>query len=420
MSDFLCPFPWISPCVTTDGHFRVCPVSQSAPSQGYVKNKDGKKPHIGHITSINEMLNSDSLKSLRKRMMAGQDISETCQRCIHEENRGLRSRRILELERLPEFTKNLVEKVTRNDGSITEESPVSSVVIRLGNKCNLACRMCGPSSSSAWYAEWKDTNFSGFKEDGNRVALVSEDSGKITASPNPYAWAETDSVARFVKQCGPSLARIHFSGGEPLLSKGHLQTLHQLAQSSMSSQISLEYNSNLTVLSDEILELWPHFKSIEIGISIDGPPEINEYIRYPLKSGPLFSNLKKLENSKIHGRFWIATTVQIYNLFYLNELEDWVENQKFTKISPQISWHVLRAPKELSIYALPDEVKRSAAHVLRTSKTFSPLADLIFDLDYSENFQKFIDSTRAMDSYRGQSIKQLQKLWSFVEEDSLC
>jgi sulfatase maturation enzyme AslB (radical SAM superfamily) len=85
------------------------------------------------------------------------------------------------------------------------------------------------------------------------------------------------------------------------------------------------------------------FRAIEIGISVDGPPEVNEYIRYPIKSEKLLANIRKLDNSKVNAIFWLSTTVQIYNVLYLEALETWLNEQKFQKISP-IAWHVLRRP----------------------------------------------------------------------------
>lgn len=413
--NFLCPFPWLSPCVTTDGHFRVCPVSQSSASKGIVENADGTKPHIEQITGITDVTNASSLKNLRKRMAEGQDVSETCQRCILEEKHGIQSRRQMELVRLPEFNESLVKKVTAEDGSLSAEAPIATLIIRMGNKCNLICRMCGPSSSTAWYNEWAETRHSGFQEEDGRVALIRSEHGPHIASPNPYSWADNDSALRLVEMCGPSLRRIHFSGGEPLLSKVHLEILRYLVQIKKAGHMSLDYNSNMTVLSDEILSLWEHFEEVEIGLSIDGPPLVNEYIRYPIQSGRLLSNLKKLDNSKVRGKFWLSTTVQIYNVLDLPATEAWLLEQKFQKILPQISWHILRGPKELSIFALPKEIKEKVAGELSSSATFASIAGIIFEEDHSDQFETFLKSTKIMDAYRGQSVSQLQRLWPLIE-----
>jgi len=235
------------------------------------------------------------------------------------------------------------------------------------------------------------------------------------ASPNPYSWADNESALRLVEMCGHSLRRIHFSGGEPLLSKVHLEILRYLVQTKKAGNISLDYNSNMTVLSDEVLSLWEQFKEVEIGLSIDGPPAVNEYIRYPIQTPKLLSNLRKLDNSNVRGKFWFSTTVQIYNVLDLPATESWLLEQKFKKILPQISWHVLRGPKELSIFALPPDIKEKVAKRLSSSPTFASIANIIFEEDHSNLFGEFIKSTQTMDSHRGQSASQLQNLWPLIE-----
>lgn len=405
--EFLCPFPWLSSCVTTKGNFRVCPVSQSARSKGIVKNG-------AHIPSILErrpapdVLNSSSLKELRRKMLAGENISDTCARCMADEAIGLPSLRTLEREKFPFFGKSYADQWTETDGTLRAGAPVSMVIFRLGNKCNLTCRMCGPSSSSAWYKEWVNTRHAGFQDAGERIVLRLED-GPV-ATPNPYGWAEEGLALDFLSGIETSLRRLHFSGGEPLLSRAHLQVLRRLVDTGLSSQISLEYNSNLTTLDSEILRLWERFSSVEIGVSVDGPPEVNEYIRFPSRTSTLLTNLRKLDGAGIAGRFWLTTTVQIYNVLYLDRLREWLLSQGFSRISPDISWHVLRAPKELSIFALPQPAKEEVARRLRPSEQFGKIADLLLQSPDLECFPDFLSLTRKMDQYRRQSIDDLKEL----------
>lgn len=407
LSLFLCPFPWLTPCVTTDGHFRVCPVSQSAPSRGEVKNANGTRPHI---VESQDVRNAQSLKDLRRNMRSGADVGETCKRCLAEESFGLQSRRQMELARHPEFNQDFVDKWTAEDGTLNEGAPVATVILRMGNKCNLVCRMCGPSSSSAWYKEWAETRHAGYQEESGRVQLLKTNGGAFQCDPDVYSWSESSAPLEFIKSCGPSLRGIHFSGGEPILSRSHAEILRYLVDSGRSSVISLDYNSNMTVLPQEILELWEKFRWVEVGFSIDGPPELNEYIRYPVKTAALLRNLQRLDQSKVPGKFWLSATVQIYNVLYMDDLQDWLDQQQFRRISSEVHWHVLRAPKELSIFALPESVKKLVAARLEQSPRFAKLADMIFEKDESEHFEEFLHSTRLMDTYRGQSLQQFEGL----------
>ena len=54
----------------------------------------------------------------------------------------------------------------------------------------------------------------------------------------------------------------------------------------------LFYTTNLTVLKDELFDLWSQFGHIYLGVSIDGYGEVDDYIRYPSKWEKLEKNIK--------------------------------------------------------------------------------------------------------------------------------
>jgi hypothetical protein len=69
---------------------------------------------------------------------------------------------------------NHVKSKTKDDGSIdTEDFPVVYYDLRFGNFCNLKCRMCGPTDSSAWYDDWiKLTGTNKFKDTSGIMEIV--------------------------------------------------------------------------------------------------------------------------------------------------------------------------------------------------------------------------------------------------------
>jgi pyruvate-formate lyase-activating enzyme len=413
---FICPAPWRSTCVTTSGHFRVCSESQSSRTKGIVKNDSSENLNIRNVSDVSALMNADSLKILRLKMLQNKDVSDTCQRCISEEKHGLLSARQQALGLYAEFTPESARQSVDESGSLVKDIELQNIIFRLGNKCNLTCRMCGPSSSSAWYQEWKQTRFSGFQEDGLRIEVKSDDNGRINIEPNIYSWAEDGTALKFLQTCGKQLKRIQFSGGEPLLSQDHLNILRHLVTQGRSSQMTLDYNTNLTVLPNEIIDLWTNFKQVYIGVSIDGPPEVNEYIRFPAKTTNIIHNLKKLDASDVQGHFWVCPTIQIYNIFSLIEMETWWAALDLKRFNKNLSWHILRAPKELSIYALPSETKDKVCQLLQSSNQFNKISKAIYEEDFSEKFAEFFQTTKTMDNYRQQSIKKISRLWVEISE----
>ena len=113
------------------GGFRVC--CNSNPANNKVLKDDGSgKAYRIFKDDINEMWNSKWMQNIRQEFIDGKR-PETCQRCFREEDAGIRSPRI-----------GYNEKWLKDDVKIEKEIPldVRYVDLRLGNLCNLKCRMC--------------------------------------------------------------------------------------------------------------------------------------------------------------------------------------------------------------------------------------------------------------------------------------
>ena len=82
------------------------------------------------------------------------------------------------------------EASTKPDGTLViKKAPVLEWDIRLGNLCNLRCRMCHPSESTQWYDEWFDTMFKGFRTDFTQVELIKDNNkGKAKLRDDIYGW----------------------------------------------------------------------------------------------------------------------------------------------------------------------------------------------------------------------------------------
>ena len=112
---------------------------------------DAPSKHKGTFNpvALKEHWNSEHMKSVRRRMMAGEELPE-CQVC-NEEILNLYTYRMYFTGTLfPEMIQEVLDK-TQPDGT-TEMEPIS-FDYRLSNLCNFKCRMCGPPLSSTWEAE---------------------------------------------------------------------------------------------------------------------------------------------------------------------------------------------------------------------------------------------------------------------------
>ena len=161
-----------------------------------------------------------------------------------------------------------------------------------GDTCNLACVICGPQNSSVWQQEL----------------------GIQKSSVVNTLWKQLDlTTLRFV----------HFNGGEPLLSKEHVQFLHAVPNK---AQVHLNYNTNGTILpTQELLQLWTEFKLVQLDFSIDDIGSRFEYQRYPAQWDSVVNNLQWYIDFAPHNcMFAVNTTVGILNKHNLDKLDQWL------------------------------------------------------------------------------------------------
>lgn len=170
----------------------------------------------------------------------------------------------------------------------------------VGDTCNLRCAICSPEFSSAWKQE---------------LGV----SSKLKKSVVNYFWKQMDlSTIRWV----------HFNGGEPLLSKTHVEFLQALPNK---EQVHINYNTNATILPDQaLLDLWQQFKLVQIDFSIDDIEQRFEYQRYSANWAQVKDNLQwYIDHAPHNCMFAVNTTVSVLNYSNLENLDLWLTNNFF-------------------------------------------------------------------------------------------
>jgi len=164
----------------------------------------------------------------------------------------------------------------------------------VGDICNLRCVICGPHNSSSWKYEL------GITEQKQIV--------------NKY-WQTLDLT---------KLKFVHFNGGEPLLSKEHVEFLKDIPNK---TQVQINYNTNGTVRpSQALMDLWSEFDLVLLDFSIDDIGTRYEYQRYPASWSEVKENLQWFrESMPVNCMFAINTTVSILNQDTIQELDSWIE-----------------------------------------------------------------------------------------------
>lgn len=362
--EFYCPLAWGSVALRNNGDYRLCCHANVSEAGGILRSEDGNPINISN-TQIAEAQNHHLLRDVRKKFMSGEWPS-ACVRCKTEEEAGIKSGRTHALQRAKneglEEEFQLRIQNTKPDGTVSGNLPVVEMDVRFGNYCNLRCRSCGPTDSASWYKDWVRMGNSKFLDSGISIELQETEAG-VSALPNRFQWVEELPVAKMLPTDTSRLNRIYLAGGEPLLIPKHLEFLEHLVQVGAAKNIYLEYNSNLTILPKAVLELWTHFRSVGVGISVDGIGKYHEYLRFPAKQKILEQNLSVLDVQPNNVRAWFACTVSWMNLGHLPDFLFWIEQKKFQKVGIRkgkmpVSFHLLHKPAHLNLQSIPLEAKK--------------------------------------------------------------
>ena len=278
--DNMCLAPWVHTYLSPQTERRMCCASRE-PAQNfeqYIDTSSGTGKYIP--VTLEQHWNSEHMKSVRRRMMAGETLPE-CEVC----NDRLLNTSVyrtyfdhLFAHKLPE-----VYKSTQADG-FTTMAPVSWDY-RFSNLCNFKCRTCGDMLSSAWESEQKQNNMVDWANPKNNWMR--------TDIRESIAQFQTDQIeAEFslaVEQ--HRVEEIYWVGGEPLMYEQHWRYMQRIIELGDGGNLYARYNTNLSRVdyrgSNLYLDILQNIRDWQICASLDGTGATGEYIRTGL-SYPLF------------------------------------------------------------------------------------------------------------------------------------
>jgi sulfatase maturation enzyme AslB (radical SAM superfamily) len=267
-------------------------------------------------------------------------------------------------------------------------------ILKPGNTCNLACRMCNPATSSGWY---KDAYQLAIKNEGFS-GTAAEYSQTFEHIRNSFNRDNTEFWDTFVEWL-PNMVFVDIYGGEPFLTPALFDALERVVDTGQSQNTSLQLHTNMTIFNLHHLEILSKFKSVKIGLSIDSDQVAElEYIRYPVKFDVVFENLekfkqisKKYKNITMH----IITTVTPLNVLHISRIKQ--------KLNQHLPTHlnIVTSPGEYDIRHIPLPVRKVIAKQNPIVATFIMQTVPGCDIHWS----KFWQHTKDLDRLRGQSFE---------------
>ena len=333
----MCMIPWTGIETRPSGGYKPCCIYRDE-----LLDPDGK-PYKTTEHSITEVMNSDPMQGLRDQFLAGEKPAG-CASCWKEEATGKTSKRQHMWNKAPILGQLHIDKNVVAPRFID---------LKLGNICNLKCRICSPHSSSIWANEMakfdpaRKAHWTQFNKDG--------------------MWPKQKN--RFYEDLEKHIESIKYfeiTGGEPLMIKEQFAILQKCVDAGVAKNIEVHYNTNGTQFPEkELNEIWPHFKRIELAYSIDDIKERFEYQRHPAKWDTVNGNILKFKNAGLNNlSTQVCTTINVFNIAYLDELAPYINEW-----NPDF-WHInaLHHPTELEIQQLSLDVKKTITEKLSSSE----------------------------------------------------
>jgi len=383
----ICMLPWISIETSPIGTARPCCLAIDE-----ITRADGTKYSLKENT-LEEIYHSDYMQGLRQEFLTGSKPS-TCQRCWQEEAAGRTSKRINSRIRLKEYYDSV-------DWNNLNPDQLWFIDLKLGNICNLKCRICGSWSSSKWA-----------KEEIDYVPGIDRKTHLAYKFLQDGAWPrENELFWDNLRTLLPNIKYLEFTGGEPFLIEQHFELLRYAVETGDSKHIEIHYNTNGTVLPDAE-NLWNNFKRVEIAFSIDNTKDRFEYERYGANWNEVQDNILKfssMRNSRITTQ--LCTTINIQNVYYLPEICDWISTQTFD----HVYFNMLHDPWHMCISRMTPQAQQLVIDRLTTHE-FNPKyrAEILRIIQFIRNGEgsdgkEFLRKMQTTDKYRQQTLLETHK-----------
>jgi|688.fasta_scaffold64285_2 MoaA/NifB/PqqE/SkfB family radical SAM enzyme len=326
-----CVLPWISLEASPVGTVRPCCLADDE-----IVDNSGNKFEL-LTADFADIQNSNHMTSLRQQFLDGKQ-PQTCRKCWNEERAGRTSKRMHTLDRMKHM--NISSEWT------ADAKPLMFLDLKLGNICNLKCRICGSWSSSQFATE-----------EINQLPREEQKQSFAYQMLRAGAWPkENESFWQQINDCLNDIRYIEFTGGEPFMIEQHFAMLQGIVDRGIAHQVEIHYNTNGTHYPEQAIEIWKHFKTVEIAFSIDDLGARFEYQRSNAVWSEVVFNIDRfrlLREDYPNIQLQCCSTVNVFNVRYIDQLANWIAIQDFNFVY----WNMMHDAWYFSIATLPESAK---------------------------------------------------------------
>ena len=310
MSKVFCDKPFNHNYIHPNGKMRLCCTTvQDLPTDNNYNLFDANKH------SINDYWNSNRMKEIRRKMIAGEKIRD-CERCYRQEEQGAES-----LRSTQGMNKYIVG--TLPDGTYQESA--NSMQIQLGNICNLKCKMCSQMYSHMHGMETKEIG----EQDPKWLHWVKEQGANVNNWTNELGikqewYKNKEFKLKMFEHISKNITQLNVIGGEPTLIPEFYELFEYCDQQGTLGSKNVTIVTNLTNTNPRLTKWLPKLKEWTIWASVDGVGERTEYIRYPSNWNKILESLefyRKLLGD--NGKITLSPAIQLLNIDQLDDIAKW-------------------------------------------------------------------------------------------------
>ncbi len=287
--------PWTHTYLSPQTERRMCCASREPAQnfQQYIDSGTGTGRYIP--ITLDEHWNSDHMRSVRRRMMAGETLPE-CEVC----NDRLLNTSVYRSYFDSLFGHKYLQVLESTDETgYTTMKPVSWDY-RFSNLCNFKCRMCGDMLSSSWESEQRQHDMINWADPKNNWM-------KPEVKKHIEQFQTTQIEAEFAAAVeAHRVEEVYWVGGEPLMYEQHWRYMQRIIELGDGKNVYARYNTNLSRIDFRGCDLYRDILSClrdwQICASIDGTGAIGEYIRTGLNYEGWLENFKRGVEISTHRR----------------------------------------------------------------------------------------------------------------------
>jgi Radical SAM superfamily len=376
----MCLAPWVHTYLSPQTERRMCCASRE-PAQNFQQYIDVAAGTGRYIPmTLEEHWNSEHMRSVRRRMIAGETLPE-CEVCNDKLLNTSVYRSYFDQLFGHKYDYNVVINATDETGYTTMK-PVSWDY-RFTNLCNFKCRMCGDMLSSSWETEQKQHNMVDWSNPKN-IWMQPEVKKQIETFQDREVEAEFSQAVEEHR-----VEEIYWVGGEPLMYEQHWRYMQRIIELGDGPNVYARYNTNLSRVDYRGVNLYrdilSKLRDWQVCASLDGTGRIGEYIRTGLNYDQWLRNFREGIAHGTHRRqMRIDFTLTLPGMFEIEnimrvsrELDVDILAKVIFSFSPDIVMSPLALPRDLLDSWIDEQL---------TTGTGGALADILVQLKTRPTF----------------------------------